>query len=428
MCYAQYALQHPERLKVVALAEPDPVRRSKAAQVHSVPPERCFDSYEQMLARPKLADAVINGTMDRLHYESSVAVLRAGYHMLLEKPIAPTEQEVRDLIALARQEQRTVMICHVLRYSPFYATVKEIVSSGRIGEIVSLRTEEAVSYHHLAVAFVRGKWNRSDETTPVLLAKCCHDFDLIAWLMAGVEPLSVASFGSLKQFRPENAPPGAGTRCVVDCQIEPDCVYSARRMHVEARLWGDYAWSSIEHIPRPSDQDKLESLKGERNPHGRCVWKAGCNQFDHQSVIIEFAGGATATHDLFGATSRPTRTIHIVGTKGELVGDFQSGLITVRRHNPFATKRYDEEEIDVKTLGGGGQGGHGGGDARLVVDFVRTLQGESTSKAVTRIEDSLTGHLLVFAADQSVRERRMVDLVPHDITPAASGERCPRGT
>jgi len=410
MVYADYALKHPDRMKVVAVAEPAAARRLAAASRHGIPANGQFTSFQDLAGRPGLCDAVINGTMDRLHYASTMPLLESGYHVLLEKPIAPTEREVRELIVTAQRFSRVVMICHVLRYAPFYAKVKDLLTSGAVGRIISLRTLEAVSYHHMAVGFIRGRWSRAADSNPMLLSKCCHDLDLIAWMMSGVRPVRVSSFGSLMQFRPENAPPGAGTRCLVDCAIEPTCQYSAKLHHVEKHLWEFYSWESLEPNMNPTDEEKLESLRT-TNPFGQCVWHCGNDVVDHQSVIVEFANGATATHDMWGATSRPARTIHIIGSAGELEGDAEQGIIRLRRPNLTpAPAGYDEETINLNAHGTTAAAGHGGGDERLIADFIATLRGESVSQAVTRIEDSFTGHQIAFAADAAMRERRVVEL------------------
>ncbi|MDH7568401.1 MAG: Gfo/Idh/MocA family oxidoreductase [Armatimonadota bacterium] len=409
VAYARYALSHPDRMKVVAVADPNPLRRQSVAQTHGIPPENCFESYEELAARPPLADAVINGTMDGLHYASAKPLLEAGYHMLLEKPIAQKEEEVRSLIDTARRHGRTVMICHVLRYAPFYAQVKELLASGEIGDVVCVHTAENVSYHHMAVGFIRGRWRRRGESNPMLLAKCCHDLDIIAWIYSGVPATRVASFGSLKQFRPENAPPGSGTRCLVDCQIEAECPYSARANYITQGLWSFYAWEPIEHLGmgNATEEQKLESLRTD-NPYGRCVWRCDNDVVDHQSVIVEFANGATASHDMFCATARPTRTLHIVGTRGEIEGDMEAGRLVVRHPWTERGKEYRETPIEIAVKGDG----HGGGDSRLIADFVSVLRGEPTSRGATRIEDSLTGHLIAFAADRSMLEHRVVEVLP----------------
>jgi predicted dehydrogenase len=338
-------------------------------------------------------------------------LLEAGYHVLLEKPIAPSEREVRDLIDASNRFGRAVMICHVLRYAPFYRRIKDLVDEGTIGTIVSMCTNELVSYHHMGVGFVRGKWNKRTEN-PILLAKCCHDLDLIAWYNSGVKADRVASFGSLTQFKPENAPPGAGKRCLVDCEIESTCAYSAKANYVDMDLWGPYAWHPIEHIENPTREDKLESLRTD-NPYGRCVWHCDNDVVDHQTLIIEFENGVTATHNLFTGTARPTRTIHIVGTEGEIEGDMDHEVIKVRKPDVSirgTEQAFAEEVINVAAPSAGEDGGHGGGDQRLIGDFISLIAGNKPSKSVTSIQDSLTGHLIAFAADTAMNERRVVEI------------------
>ena len=407
LLYASYALRHPDRLRVVAIAEPNDGRRDSVGDAHQIPGNCRFRSYTELAAEPPLADAVINGTMDRLHWESGSALLRAGYHMLLEKPIASSEREVRDLVNVARRHERIVMICHVLRYAPFYRKIKELVSAGAIGEIISLHSSEHVSYHHLATAFVRGRWNSRERSNPMLLAKCCHDLDLIVWLLSGSAPVRVASFGSRMQFRRERAPAGSAARCLDGCQIEPQCAYSARANYVTQDLWNIYAWESIEHLAQPTTEQKLESLRTD-NPLGRCVWHCDNDVVDHQSLLVEFANGAVASHDLFGATARPTRRIHLVGERGEIEGDLTAGQLTIRHPDPRAGHEYSEQRIDV----GIKDDQHGGGDFRLLDDFIRILRGEPGSVGATRIEDSVAGHRIAFAADRAMRQHRVVTLEP----------------
>jgi predicted dehydrogenase len=402
---ARYALNFPERMKVVAVVEPDAFRRERLSRLHNIPVEMQFTSYEALAARPKLADAVINGTPDRVHYPSALPLLERGYHMLLEKPIARTEAEVRGLLTAAARQKCVVMICHVLRYAPFYAKVKELLAGGSLGRVISMRTSENVSYHHMAAAFIRGRWNNRERSNPMMLAKCCHDLDLIAWLFTGIAPARVASVGSLMQFRPENAPAGSAERCLCGCRIEDKCQYSARLNYITHPLWGSYAFEAIQHLPNPTVEDKLESLRT-TNPYGRCVWHCDNDVVDHQSVLIEFAGGATATHDMFCAVARPCRTLHLIAEKGEIEGNMEAGWLVVRRPNLGAGETWTEETVKLDVQGDG----HGGGDERLVADFVRVVRGESASPGVTRIEDSLTGHLLAFAADKSMNEQRVVAL------------------
>ncbi len=406
--YARYALRHPEYMKVVAIAEPDDTRRSAMAREHGIPPERQFRSFEELAARPKLADAIINGTMDRLHYRSTMPFLAAGYDVLLEKPISPSEQEVRDLIAAARQHNRLVMICHVLRYAPFYSTIKKLVEQNKIGQIIGIHTTENVSYHHMATAFVRGRWNNRNTSAPMLLAKCCHDLDLLAWFMSGIPAVRVSSFGALSQFKRENAPEGSADRCLNGCKIESTCPYSARSLYIDKNIWGSYAWETIEHLGTPTLEQKIESLKT-TNPYGRCVWRCDNNVVDHQSVVVQFANGVTASHDMLCATSRPCRKIHLIGSLGEIEGDMENGDIFLRHPSQTPDPLYTEQKIAAETETNAEGDGHGGGDSRLIEDFISTISGRQ-AHARTRIEDSLTGHLIAFAADRAMLENRVVEI------------------
>lgn len=402
--YGSYSLSHPEELKIVGVADPDDVRRERARVRFDLPAENCFRTAEELAQRPKFADAVINGTMDRQHVPTTLPLLEAGYDVLLEKPICPTREELLTLLQAVRRTGRRLMIGHVLRYAPFYVAIKKRVLAGEIGEIMSINTTERVSYHHMAVAFVRGKWNRR-EVNPMLLAKCCHDLDLIAWFKSGVAPTQVASFGRLSYFKPEHAPEGAGLRCLVDCKIEEDCRYSCRKHYIEQGLWSAYAWESIEHMPSPTLEDKLRSLRTD-NPYGRCVWHCDNDVVDHQSVIVEFADGATAAHTMVCGTAKPCRTLHLVGTHGEIEGEMEAGRFVVRRPDARAGHEFSEELVDLSVTGDG----HGGGDMRLVADFVCVVRGDEPSISTTSVEDSVYGHLIAFAADDAMTGGKVVKI------------------
>jgi predicted dehydrogenase len=351
--------------------------------------------------------------MDRDHVPTSLPLLEAGYDLLLEKPFATSVQELEQLASAARSHRRTVMICHVLRYTPFYSAIRRKIIEGAVGDVINIQTLEHVSYHHMAVAFLRGKWARPSETgSSFLMAKCCHDLDLIAWMKSGVAPCSVASFGSDARFREEHAPAGAGTRCMVDCPIEPDCIYSARKHYIENPLrWGFYVWDRMVWQEHPSLDEKIARLTGD-SPYGRCVWRCGAEVADRQSVMVQFADGATATHSLVGGTAEASRAIHIVGTHGEIQGVFEQSRFVVRRTNPGPGRDYDEQVVDLNVAGDmhGSAGGHGGGDTRLVEDCVRVLRGEPPSISTTTLADSISGHMIGFCADQAMAEHRVIDL------------------
>jgi predicted dehydrogenase len=404
--YAEYAIQHPDELKIVAVADPREFRRREVAARHNIPENMLFETAEQLAAHPKVADAVINGTIDKDHVPTALPLLKAGYHMLLEKPISTYESEVLDLLKVARETDRIVMICHVLRYAPFYAAIRQRIIDGEVGDIVNIQTCESVSYHHIAMGYVRGKWNRKDlGNYSTLSAKCCHDLDIVAWMKSGITPKSVSSFGGLMQYKPQNAPEGSGMRCLVDCKIEKDCCYSAYKNYIEHDWWEEYAFDCIDYM-KPTVEQKIESLKGNDNPYGRCVWQCDNDVVDHQSVVIEFEDGSTATHTLIGGTSKPTRTIHIIGTKGEIQGVQTDAKFVIRHPDCRPDHEYSEELIDLQC----GTDMHGGGDLRLVEDFVKSVRGTSTSISNTNLEDSINGHRIVFAADNSMEQHRPIEI------------------
>lgn len=411
--YASYAFHHPDRLRIVGVADPSELRRNMARETFDLLPSQCYESAEDVAARPQLADVVINGTMDLQHVPTSLPLLAAGYDILLEKPFATSEHEADLLVKSARRHGRKIMVCHVLRYAPFYRAVRERVDRGEIGDIINVQTNEHVSYHHMAVAFIRGKWRTQAESgSSMLMAKCCHDLDLIMWMKSGVRPRSVSSFGSNLQFRLDQAPEGAGSRCLVDCSIEPDCLYSARKHYIDhPDRWSFYVWTDLEHIPEPTTKQRIELLKND-DRYGRCVWRSDNDMVDHQSVAIEFEDGSTATHNMVGGSSRPMRSIHLIGTTGEIQGIFDDSQFVVRRIDPQPGHEYSEEAVKVDITGdmAGGRGGHGGGDLRLMDDFVRFIRGEAPSISCTTIEDSINGHLVGFRADRAMAERRVVDI------------------
>lgn len=405
--YSELAKTNPEMLKIVGVADPNPVRRKKAMDYFGFSEDMCFESAQQLAEKGKLADTVINGTMDEQHLETAVPLLNAGYDMLLEKPFAPNESDMRAIVECAEKNNSKVMICHVLRYTPFYYSIKERIANGEIGDIINIQTTEHVSYHHLSTSYVRGKWANSDKChTSMLLAKCCHDLDIMMWMMSETKSTQISSFGSRYQFRPENAPEGAGTICMKDCPLADTCVYSTKKLYIDhPDRWSFYVWDALEGIENPTIEDKIALMKTD-SPYARCIYKCDNNVVDHQSVLVNFESGATGTHNMVGGSAEPRRNIHIIGTKGEIFGNFEDSKFTVLKINPSPDAHNEEcdvEEVDLKVSGDmvGAYGGHGGGDERLAADFVKFIRGEKPSLACTSIFDSVAGHLSVYLADKS---------------------------
>lgn len=405
--YSELAKTNPEMLKIVGVADPNPVRRKKAMEYFGFGEDMCFESAQELATKGKIADTVINGTMDEQHLETAILLLNAGYDMLLEKPFAPNEDEMRQIVECAKKNNSKVMICHVLRYTPFYYSIKERIENGEIGNIINIQTTEHVSYHHLSTSYVRGKWANSAKChTSMLLAKCCHDMDIMMWMMSKTKPSKISSFGGKYQFKPENAPENAGTICMKDCPLVDTCVYSTKRLYIDhPDRWSFYVWDALEDIENPTIEDKIALMKS-NNPYARCIYKCDNDVVDHQSVLVEFDSGATGTHNMVGGSAEPRRNIHIIGTKGEIFGNFEESKFTVLKINPSPDAHNEEcdvEEVDLKVGGDmvGAYGGHGGGDEKLAEDFVKFIRGEKPSLACTSIFDSVAGHLSVYLADES---------------------------
>ncbi len=412
--YASLAISDPDAMKVVGVVDPDPVRVEAAKKRFEIPSENCFNSVDELIKREKFADAVINGTMDKIHVETSIPILKAGYDLLLEKPFAVNEEELRELVDVANSLNRKVLICHVLRYTPFYSAIKRHVMNGDIGKIISIELCEHVSYHHMAVSYVRGKW-RSPKLcfAPMLLAKSCHDVDLMMWMMSDTKPVAVASFGSDIQFTPENKPDGAGHRCMLDCPYVDDCRFSAKTNYIDNPIrWKQYTWACLEAEGETTIERKIESMKTD-NPYGVCVWDCQRDgNVDHQAVMVNFANGATGTLNMIGGSAVPERAIHIIGTHGEIKGLFDSSKYTIKLTDPKSAGSAAITEYDLKVSGDmtGAHGGHGGGDLRLARDFVDYISGGEPSISCTDINDSTISHLVVFAAERS-RKNQSIEFI-----------------
>lgn len=405
--YASLSEIRPDLMQVVGIADPNEFRCRSFAERYAIPEEHIFRSVDELVKAPKFADAVINGTMDHIHVETSLPLLKAGYDILLEKPFAVNEDEMNKLVSTAKEYDRKIMVCFVLRYSPFYRKIKETILDGTIGDIINIQTAEHVSYHHMSTSHIRGKWRNEEEChTSMLLAKCCHDVDIMMWLMGNDDPVKVSSFGGLTQFRKENAPENSGTRCLVDCPLADTCLYSAKRLYLDhPNRWSFYVWDKLEDKENATIEDKRKLL--ETSNYGRCAYKCDNNVVDHQSVNVLFRSGATGTHSMIGGTAIPQRKIHIIGTKGEISGTLEDGKFTVSLIDPSPNCEHKDTVIDTRV----GDDSHGGGDLMLAEDFVRYVRDDEMSVSCTSIEDSVKGHLTIFRADKSMKNSG----IPEDV-------------
>jgi predicted dehydrogenase len=385
--YSQFALKYPREMTIVAVADPDEQRRHRIASEHDIPPSRCFEGWEDMLAQGQISRALINCTMDRMHMESTTAALEAGYDVLLEKPMSPVLEENVRLVQLAEEKGRLLQICHVLRYAPFWRKLREIVDSGRLGRIVSVDHRENLWFFHMAHSFVRGNWRQLATSGPMILTKCCHDFDILYWILRQ-RVVRLNSFGSLTHFRPENAPEGATQRCTDDCPAAEHCKYYAPRIYV-SELNG---WPFNAVAMTPTEEARLEALK--TGPYGRCVYFSDNDVVDHQTVNMELEDGTTVTLTMQGQSHEEGRTMRYDGTKATLFGKFASSgeHFTIHDHLTGEIERIEVEPVDDSA--------HGGGDFGLVRSFVNAINGQPDDSTTTARE-SLESHLLAFAAEEA---------------------------
>jgi predicted dehydrogenase len=443
--YGPYALAHPDEIRFVAVAEPHDVRRARFAQAHAIPRERQFRTWEDLLsqAQGQIADVALVCTLDRMHVEPAVAALEAGYDVLLEKPMATTLADCVRLVRTAERTGRLLQICHVLRYTSFFSALHDIVTSGRLGDIITVEHRENVAYWHMAHSYVRGNWRDSQIESPMILAKCCHDMDILFWNLGPVRRLS--SFGSLTHFRAENAPEGAPERCTDGCPAADECPWYAPRLYLELvpllhvarrssvaseRLGAalilehpslasgarrlipgldaalDYrSWPISVISEDTSPEARRRAL--ETGPYGRCVYRCDNDVVDHQIVNMELESGASVVLAMHGHSHREGRTMRYDGTRATLRGYFYLSDQEIQIHDHLTGK----VETIRPAVGPTRAGGHGGGDAGVMAGFVRAVrdptpvppreEGNILSSALTTARESLESHLMAFAAEEA---------------------------
>lgn len=376
----------PDDWKIVGVAEPIDYRRESAASRHNLSSDVQFTTWEHVFQRPKFADVVVISTPDHLHYGPAMQALKMGYHLLLEKPIAQSWKECRDILRTAEKSGRIVAVCHVLRYAPFFVQLHEVIRSGMIGDVVSIQHLEPIYYLHFAHSFVRGPWHNAKDSNPSLIAKSCHDLDLIRWF-TGVQCQHVSSFGSLKYFQPAYAPKGAPKHCSDGCPAEATCIFQAQNFYVHKKLWSTHHIISRDRSPEAI----LKAMRGTQ--FDACVYQHRNDVCDHQTVNMEFAGKITASFNMEAMTSYAGRRTRVFGTKGDLVGDER--YLDVYDFEKRRAIRWDV------TQHAGDLGGHGGGDVRMVRDFCQAIVQEDRSLLTSNLQVSMESHLIGFQAEKS---------------------------
>ena len=382
----------PEKFRVVAVADPNENHRRNIQNKHSLPDNHVFHTWQELLAQPRLADLAVIATQDSMHYEPAMKALADGYDVLLEKPLARTEDECVDLLNQARKYGRKFMVCHVLRYTPFYSRVKQLIDEGVLGDIVTIVHTEGLGNIHQSHSFVRGNWGNTAKSNFMLLAKSCHDIDLLQWLMKK-KCTKIQSFGSLQYFRRENAPSDAPERCIDGCPHADTCPYNAVRLYLDDKknMW--FRTTSTGKVD-PTDADVEFTLR--HTQYGKCVFKCDNDVVDHQVVNMEFADKSTAsfTMSCFNYNGRKS---NIMGTKGEMFLDFEGDEIRIFH---FEGRWWETIHTNGR-VDGTLVGGHGGGDPGIVNALYDYMTGAKTAEEVSEIGISCENTRLVFAAERS---------------------------
>ncbi|TSM04834.1 hypothetical protein Baya_7719 [Bagarius yarrelli] len=454
--YSDFASIHPDRLQIVGVADPRLFARKKLQERHRVPEENVFNDWQCVAEREKFADAVFICTPDRLHKEPAVVLAKKGYHILLEKPMAVTLEDCTEIAETCIESGVMLTVCHVLRYDPSIRKIKVLIDSGAIGDVIHIQHFEPVGFYHFAHSFVRGNWRNEAESSFALLAKSCHDLDLIHHWAGGrssdtvnklttgtaiilsedcrdddvamtetdgmpltvpflhvgalvtvhtyqLKCLKVSSFGSLSHFRKENKPPEAANRCL-DCSVETDCAYSAKKIYLDRVKQGWVRWpvSVICGNSVPDIESVTEALK--TGPYGRCVYECDNDVCSNQVVNMEFEGGLTASFSMVAFTEEICqRKTSIHGSKGELTYDGQEIKVF-----DFLTQQSIKHTVDMSVPGSFSKGGHGVADYHLIDAFISAVQKGDLQLVQSGPKETLASHRLVFEAERSRLENRIV--------------------
>ena len=390
--YSDKALAMNGKFEIVGIAEPILEKQEYFKKKYGVPETRIFNSWEPLLALGKIADAAIISTMDRDHFAPAVEAMRVGYDLLLEKPVCPTADECIELYRIAKELGRRVIVCHVLRYTPFFNALKKLIDSGRIGKVMNIQHIEAVGNTHQSHSFVRGKWGNSERSSCMILQKSCHDMDILQWLI-GKKCLSVHSFGELSYFCEKNAPAGAPEFCIDGCPEGENCPYNAVKLYYDDKKNGWFRGAAA-NMHEPTDEAVLEAIK--TTNWGRCVYRCDNDVVDHQVVNLQFEDGVIASFTM-SAFTKGGREIRIMGTEGEMFSTMDSDNITLF---DFKTRKTEQIPIADMLKGNTITEGHGGGDAGIMKAFYDMLCGIDCGN-LSDIEISVRNHMIAFAAEES---------------------------
>lgn len=389
--YGNYTIEYPEQLRIVGVAEPIPIRIERYSIKHNIPKENQFVTWEHVFNQPKFADAILVTTPDALHYGPCMQALKMGYDVLLEKPISPSEQECRDILKMTKKTGQIVAVCHVLRYAPYFIKLRDLMQEGDIGEIISIQHMEPIQHIHMSHSYVRGNWHNSKECTPIILAKSCHDLDILRW-MIGKPSRKIQAFGDLKWFVKENAPKGWTLRCANGCSAASGCPYEAEKIYNSTS-----GWNYVFDLPDDPSAvpDAITSALATTN-YGGCVYDMDNDQCDHYIANIQFDDNVTAAFSMEAFTPWGGRRTRVMGSMGFIEGDMSRFTIYDFRTNE--AKTMEASELNTKQYK---NSGHGGGDWRLVADWIQAIYQRDPDLLTSTIDQSIESHIMGFMAEKS---------------------------
>ena len=389
--YLEYVRQHPDKVKLVGVVELNDIRRKHVAERFGLEASQCYVDYRDFFKASVQADAVMICTPEDMHFEPTMLAIEAGYHVLLEKPIAQTLEECLAIGEAARKKNVLVSVCHVLRYHPYFMKIKELVDSGELGHIISINHRTSVGVDRTAHGFVRGIWRKEAVTNPMLMSKCCHDIDFLLWLTK-TPCRKLTSFGSLRWFKEKNAPEGSADRCI-DCRVERTCPFSAIDLY---RVRRD--WIANFDVPQGKTIDEVIEDQLRYGLYGRCVYRCDNDVVDHQIVSMEMESEVTVNFSMDIFTLKDNRETHISLTEGEIDGD--ETILRVRKFRGATEKVYDFSDIAHTPF-------HAGADLAIMADFIDAIQTGRRS-LVTSIDRSVESHRICFEAERSRKELRTI--------------------
>lgn len=408
--YADYSLQTTGEFKVIAVVDPNPFKLQYAQEKYHLTAAQVFASVDDFLKAQIPADIVINATMDQQHYETALPLLKAKYNLLIEKPIVPNNEQLEALHQVAKENNCLVFVCHVLRYTMFYRTIKQWLLEKKIGDIVTMELNEHVCLQHYLSSYLRGKWNNEKECgSGLMLAKSCHDLDIICWLNNSTVPTRVCSFGDRKLFIKENKPAGATAYCY-QCPHQHTCPLSSVTLYEERDTMPFLVYDKLNKpLDQISHEEKVNFLH--QDIYGQCAYDIESDLVDRQASIIEFANKSTATFTLVGCATEPNRYIHIVGSHGEIEGKIEQNRLILRTYEHNVCD-YQEEVIDLsdQIINLARFGGHNGGDYLIMHDLCAYLNGDRSSISITSLDDSLNGHRCAYALEESRKQNKIVTI------------------